>query len=224
VTPLTLAEGLGRLVDEMPERLPHEGTGSLELQRYWADIHGSAMGADELFETFRRDFASLPPEGLMEVAPEPGAATRLEMGSTLTMALPLRGNIQVRVMEIAERSMTFVTLRGHPLSGAIRFLAEEPAPGVLRFEIRSYTRPSDVVDLIAMRTVGKVAQKATWLTVVERVAERSGGTAPDGAREETRKLEGDDAEAVERWVEELVMRQKRDAAPSPDSSARDRAA
>jgi hypothetical protein len=81
------------------------------------------------------------------------------------------------------------------------------------------------VDLIGMRTFGKAAQKATWLTVVQRMVERSGGTAPDGAREESRKLEGGDAEAVERWVEELVMRHKRDAAPSPDASpARDRAA
>lgn len=223
VTPFTLAEGLGRLVDEMPERLPQEGTGTLEQQRYWADIRGGSMSADALFETFRREFRTFPPEGLLELGSEPGAQTELEVGNTLTMALPLRGNIQVRVAEIEGRSITFVTLRGHPLSGAIRFLVQEPAAGVLRFEIRSYTRPSDLVDLIGMRTFGKVAQKATWRTVVERVVERSGGTAPDGVREETRKLEGADAEAVERWVEEVVMRQKRDAAPAQDS-ARDRAA
>ena len=41
VTPLTLGEGLGRLVDTMPERLPSEGTGSLERQRFWADIRGA---------------------------------------------------------------------------------------------------------------------------------------------------------------------------------------
>jgi len=75
-----------------------------------------------------------------------------------------------------------------------------------------------LVDLIGMRTFGKVAQKATWRSVVERLVERSGGTAADGVQEETRRLEGADAEEVERWVEEVVMRQKRKAAPTPGSS------
>lgn len=224
VTPLTLAEGLGRLVDCMPERLPHEGMGALERQRYWADIRGSSMTADELFELFRREFRTLPPEGLLELGAEPGAQTELEEGNTLTMALPLRGNIQVRVMEIAARSMTFVTLRGHPLSGVIRFFADEQPGGAIRFEIRSYTRPSDIVDLIGMRTFGKVAQKATWRTVVDRLVERSGGEAAGGVMEEETKLEGADAEEVERWVEELVLRKKRDEAPTPSAPAHDRAA
>jgi NADH dehydrogenase len=227
VTPLTLAEGLGRLVDAMPERLPHEGMGALERQRYWADIRGSRMDAGALFDTFRREFATFPPEGLMEVGSEPGAATRIEEGTTLTMALPLRGNIQVRVLDVSDRSMTFVTLRGHPLSGAIRFFVEEVGDGLLRFEIRSYTRPSDLVDLIGMRTFGKAAQKTTWRSVVDGVVERSGGQAVGGVQEEERRLEDHDAEEVETWVEELVMRKKREAGPSPapaQARPRDKAA
>jgi uncharacterized protein YbjT (DUF2867 family) len=219
VTPLTLGEGLGRLADDMPERLPSEGTGALEGQRYWADIRGSRLSADELFELFRREFRTLPPEGLLELGSEPGARTELEEGNTLTMALPLRGNIQVRVVEIRERTITCVTLRGHPLSGAIRFEVREPGPGELRFEVRSYTRPSDLVDLIAMRTLGKAAQKATWRSVVERVVERSGGTADNGVQEETRRLDGADAAEVEQWVEEVVMRHKRQSAATPGTAS-----
>ncbi|HEU0052511.1 MAG TPA: DUF1990 family protein, partial [Longimicrobium sp.] len=215
VTPLTLAEGLGRLVDEMPERLPHEGTGKLERQRYWADIRGATMDAEGLFDLFRRDFHELPPEGLMEVGVEPGTPRSLEVGNTMTMALPLRGNIQVRVVEVGDRAATCVTLRGHPLSGAIRFLVEEPSPGTLRFEVRSFSRPSDLLDLIGMRTFGQVAQKSAWRSVVDAVVERSGGRADDGVQEETIALEGADAEEVERWVEELVMRKKREEAPRP---------
>jgi uncharacterized protein YbjT (DUF2867 family) len=215
VTPLTLAEGLGRLVDDMPERLPSEGTGALEGRRYWADIHGSGLSADALFDRFRAEFRTLPPAGLLEVGAEPGAQTELDEGNTLTLALPLRGNVQVRVAEIRDRAVTCVTLRGHPLSGVIRFLVEEPERGVLRFEVRSYTRASDLADLIAMRAFGQVAQTATWRSVVERVVERSGGSAPEGVQEETRTLEGSDAEEVERWVEELVVRQKRKGAPAP---------
>lgn len=216
VTPLTLAEGLGRLVDEMPERLPDEGTGSLERQRYWADIQGSRMGADELFELLRREFYTLPPDSLLQVGSEPGAKRELEVGATLTMTLPLRGNIQVRVVAISERAITCVTLRGHPLSGAIRFMVQEQPGGVLRAEVRSYTRPSDIVDWVGMHTFGKVAQRATWNTVVQELVERSGGTAPEGVQAESTTLDEDDAVQVEDWVKELVMQHKRDQAPGAD--------
>ena len=219
VTPLTLGEGLGRLVDSMPERLPSEGTGALERQRYWADVEGSTYDRQTLFDTFRRRFRELTPEGLLEVGAEPGAHDELHEGNTLTMALPLRGNIQVRVLEIADCAITCVTLRGHPLSGAIRFLFEEAPGGRIRFEVRSFTRPSDLVDLVGMRTFGKVAQKATWRSVVDRVVQLSGGVAPDGVQEEETRLADPDAKDVETWVEELVLRKKRESSPDPGLAA-----
>jgi NADH dehydrogenase len=219
VTPLTLAEGLGRLVDSMPERLPSEGTGSLERQRYWADIQGATCTPDELFEMFRRSFRELAPDALLQVGAEPGSHQELAEGNTLTMALPLRGNIQVRVQEVANRTITCVTLQGHPLSGAIRFQVEEQPGGMLRFEVRSFTRPSDLVDLIGMRTFGAVAQKATWTAVVDGVVQRSGGTAPNGVEHESTTLKGADAEEVERWVEEVVMRKRRQDAPDPGAAS-----
>lgn len=215
VAPLTLAEGLGRLVDEVPERLPQEGTGRLEMQRYWADIRGSRLGPDELFEVVRTRFNDITPDALLEVGAEPGTPSEMAEGATMTLGLPLRGNIQVRVEEIRDRRISCVTLQGHPLSGVIRFLVEEPGPGVVRFEIRSYTRPSDIVDYIGMKTLGKVAQKSTWRQTVSAVVERSGGEAAEGVQEETRHLEGEDAKSVENWVEELVLRRKRAEAPTP---------
>ena len=219
VTPHTLGEGLGKLVDALPERLPHEGTGSLEQQRYWADIRGSRLTADELFEVVRGEFYTLPPEGLLEVGAEPGARRELEEGATLTMALPLRGNVQVRVQEVADRAITCVTLRGHPLSGAIRFLVQERGGGLVRFEIRSYTRPSDLVDLVGMKTFGKVAQAATWRAVVDALVERSGGEAVDGVQTEQRTLDEAEAERVEGWVEEVVMKRRREEAAQTGASA-----
>lgn len=219
VTPLTLAEGLGRLVDTLPERLPTEGTGALERNRYWADIHGSEHAAGELFEIFRREFRQLAPDGLMEVGAEPGSSEELHEGNTLTLSLPLRGNIQVRVAEIEDNTATCITLQGHPLSGAIRFDIEEQPGGVVRFEVRSFTRASDLVDLIAMRTFGKLAQRSTWRTVVEAMVERSGGRAPDGVQDESVTLKDADAHEVEEWVEEVVMRKRRRDSPDPAPAA-----
>jgi NADH dehydrogenase len=198
----------------MPERLPQEGTGKLEEQVYRADIRGSRLSAEELFERFRTRFGDFAPDGLLEVGAEPGTPQAMEEGATMTLGLPLRGNIQVRVVEATEGRITCVTLHGHPLSGAIRFEASEPAAGVVRFEVRSWTRSSGVVDFVGMKTFGKAAQKSTWRTVVANVVEESGGEAPEGVVDESRSLEGEEAEAVERWVEELVMARKRAESPS----------
>ena len=50
------------------------------------------------------------------------------------------------------------------------------------------------------------------------MVERSGGSAADGGQEETRTLKGRDADEVEEWVEEVVMRQKQKAAPAHNSA------
>jgi NADH dehydrogenase len=216
VTPTPLAEGLGKLADALPEALPSEGTGSLHRQRFWADIQGSRLTADQVFEVVRTEFAELAPDPLLKVGVEPGTEKPIEPGATLTLSIPLRGHVQVRCMEVANNTITMVTLEGHPLSGAIRFDVQAPAPGLLRFEVRSFTRSSDLIDLVGMRTLGRVAQSATWRSVVDAVVARSGGTAPGGVQEEEITLHGKDAEDVEKWVEEVVMRFRRETSASPE--------
>jgi NADH dehydrogenase len=214
VQPLGLDAGLRKLVDALPEALPSDGTGKLERQSYWADIRGSRMSPDEIFDMLRREFYTLPPEGLVKVGVEPGSPLILDEGETLTLALPMRGHIQVRVAEARNRVITLLTVEGHPLSGAIRFMVEEREGGIIRFEIRSFTRASNLLDLMAMRTAGFLAQKANWRAVVARVAERSGGEPIDGVNDETGFLNEEDAHGVEKWVDELVVGLRRAEAPS----------
>ena len=209
IEPTPLAEGLSKLTDALPERLPDEGVGALHRQRYWADIRGSRLSAQQLFDLVRTEFHTLPPSGLLEVGAEPGTEQRpLEEGETLTLAIPLRGNIQVRVEEIAGMAITAITLEGHPLSGAIRFLVEDRMETV-RFEIRSYTRRSNLIDQIGMATVGNLAQRATWQAVVAEVVRRSGGEAEDGVQSEQGTLDEEEAGKVEKWIDEVVMRYRR---------------
>jgi hypothetical protein len=213
VTPTPLGEGLGKLADTLPETLPSEGTGTLHRQRYWADITGSQLTADELFEVVRTEFYALAPSGLLEVGAEPGSRTAMEEGATLTLEIPLRGHIQVRCIDTSDRTITMATLEGHPLAGVIRFDVQDAPGDALRFEVRSFTRSADLLDRIGMRTFGQVAQRATWRAVVSAVVDRSGGTAPDGVHEEETSLHGQDAEDVENWVEEAVMRFRRTQSP-----------
>jgi uncharacterized protein YbjT (DUF2867 family) len=208
VRPTPLEEGLRRLANELPETLPSHGVGPLYGQRYWGDIVGADRDADALFETIRTSFHELLPDGLVELGAEPGTPTAVEAGATLTMEVPLRGHVQVRVEELGARGMTFVTVEGHHLAGAIRFSVRELADR-LRFEIRSYTRAADLLDGLGMAAVGRKLQKETWKSVVEAVVDRCHGTAADGVCEEAWELTPREAGRVERWVEEVVLNRKR---------------
>ncbi len=215
LTPLDV--GLRKLADVQPELTPADGVGDMQRKRFWADIYGTAYQANDLLTVFRRRFASILP---IEVSAEPGTPTELVQGATLTMSLPLRGNIQVRVEEITDNSVTLVTLDGHPLAGAVTFLFEQRTPGV-RFEIRVHDRASTLADLVAMRTVGDFIQNANWEATVERMITETQGTAPKGVEREIITLDDAEAAEVQRWCEGLVMARKREGhSASPQSGAR----
>ena len=205
LTPLDV--GLRKLADAQPELTPADGVGDLKRKRFWADIYGTAYRANDLLMLFRRRFATILP---IEVNAEPGTPTELEPGRTLTMSLPMRGNIQVRVEEITDSSVTLATLDGHPLAGAVTFLFEDRTPAV-RFEIRVHDRASTLVDLVAMRTVGDFIQNANWEATVERMIAEMQGTAPNGVQREIVTLDDAETAEVQRWVESVVMARKRES-------------
>jgi len=207
IEPTTLEEGLKKLADAQPEQLPEEGIGSLTRKRIWADISGSRMTPEELFERFRRDFNEATP-GIVYAETEPGTRCDLEQGATLTMSLPIRGNIQVRVQEITPRKATLVTLEGHPLAGAVRFLSEQRGDKV-RFETQVYDRPATLPDWFAMKLVGDAAQTRTWEGLVDRMVSESGGTAAKGIEQTEENLDLHQGELIEDWIRDLVMERKR---------------
>jgi len=199
-----LDRGLRLLADSLEETLPEEGFGKLEHKRFRADITGSRLSATELMTLFRERVNEFMP---IEFVAEPGAAERIEKGATLTGSLPLRGNFQVRV-EVAEPAhVVFATIEGHPLAGIVEFTATDMDAGV-QFAIDVYARASNVVDWLAVRTVGAPAQDANWRSVIQRIIEASGGSS-EGVQQEKEHLEGDDAEKVEKRVREMVMSRKR---------------
>jgi hypothetical protein len=147
--------------------------------------------------------------GFVEVGAEPGTPSVVEEGATLTLSLPIRGNIQVRVAEAGDRRITFLTLSGHPLAGAVRFLFEYHGADV-RFETQVYDRPSNVIDFVAMRTVGDFLQNRAWETVVQNVVRASGGQARDGVKSESASLSAEEARSIESWLDALVTKMKRE--------------
>lgn len=212
VEPTSLTDGLKLLVDSLPEQLPDEGVGSLRSKHVWVDIRGSHYSPEELFERFRQRFADVTPWS-MDVGAEPGSPKTPTEGATMTMAIPVRGNVQVRVEELTARSLTLITLAGHPLAGAVRFLSEERGDCV-RFEVQVYDRAADIADWLVMRTVGQMIQMATWKRIVQNVAESSGGEIVDGVQTEVESLDQETAERIDQWLRTLVVERKRDEAPA----------
>jgi NADH dehydrogenase len=112
-------------------------------------------------------------------------------------------------LRLSARQATLLTLEGHPLAGAVRFLCEQRGSAV-RFQVEVFDRPSNVIDLIAMRTLGDRLQDATWQQVVERMVTHSGGHAPAGVQHATESLDEDEARLIERWLEDVSVRLERD--------------
>jgi uncharacterized protein YbjT (DUF2867 family) len=208
ITPTPLDEGLKRLAALQPEQLPDEGVGTLERKRYWADITGAAHTPEAMFELFRTHFDDVTPV-FVDVKAEPRSSDVIEEGETLTLALPMRGHVQVRVALLEPRRATLLTLEGHPLAGAVRFLAE-PRGDAIRFQVELYDRPANAIDFIAMRALGDRLQDRTWSHVVENMVRVSGGNAPGGVEHDREPLDDEEAEAIERWLKGIVMARKRE--------------
>ncbi|MEO8576622.1 MAG: NAD-dependent epimerase/dehydratase family protein [Gemmatimonadales bacterium] len=208
IEPTSLEDGLKKLADAQPEQLPHEGVGTLKRKILWADISGAKLTPEELFEKFRQDFNEATP-GIVDAKTEPGTRCDLDQGATITMSLPLRGNVQVRVEELTPRKATLVTLKGHPLAGAVRFLSEARGDNV-RFEVQVFDRPASITDWLAMKTIGESIQTRTWKSLIEKMIEESGGAAASGIQEEQHDLDDHKTELIEEWLRDLILERVRE--------------
>ncbi|MDF1502870.1 complex I NDUFA9 subunit family protein [Roseisolibacter sp. H3M3-2] len=210
VAPTPLDEGLRRLLDVLPEQLPDEGVGELRRRRFWADVRGARLSPEALLQELCVHFHEVTPEQ-MDLEAEPGTPRAvLAEGQTVTMALPLRGNVQVRVAELTPRTLTLQTVEGHPLAGAVRFSAD-PHDGALRFEVCVVERAANVFDWVAMAALGSRLQKATWRDIVQAMVDASGGEAPDGVQHADETLDGEAAEREEARLHALADARRRAA-------------
>lgn len=210
LTPTPLDRGLELLARTQDEQLPDAGVGPLRRKRYRADIRGATQTPEQLMGYVRTHFSDLM-AGFIATPAEPADRGEIEEGATLTLSLPLRGHIQVRVAEVEPRVLTLVTLDGHPLSGAVRFLAEDRGAD-LRFEVQVYGRASGVVDLLMMRTLGERLEDAAWREMVEGVVQSTFCEAPAGVEMDTEALDEQQADRIEDWLRELVMERRREEA------------
>jgi uncharacterized protein YbjT (DUF2867 family) len=206
ITPVRLSEALAELVDIQPEQVLGEGVGAIELKRFWANIVDAPKDATELMASVKAHIKDIMP---IDFAAEPGAPTTLAQGATMTGRIPVRGTIQMRVEESSLRQVTLATLRGHPIAGVVRFRASDRSNDGIRFEVIVFSQAADLADWVVLQTAAAPAQNANWNTVVERVVELSGGTAPDGVGTEMTSLDEEEAGEAEAWIREMILGRKR---------------
>jgi NADH dehydrogenase len=200
-----LQNGLEQLVDLLPEQLPGGGVGAVHHAVYAAEIRGSRFTAARLLDEICARITEVMP---IDFAAEPDAPTQAEEGATLTAEIKGRGHVQVRIAERRETSVTLVTVEGHPLAGVVQVQTEDLPDGV-RVAVHTFAQPANVVDWLAMKTVGEGLQRQNWREVVRRVITLSGGESPAGVQREAKALGDEEARDFEKWVERLAQRQRR---------------
>jgi nucleoside-diphosphate-sugar epimerase len=220
VNPTPLDEGLRRLATSQPEQLPKEGVGPLTMRHYIAPLRSVVRQPEELFAEFRRFFFDIVPESTMGPAREPVDHPRLEKGATLTLSLPLRGHVQVRVAEITTTSMTLVTLAGHPLAGSVTFHFLGSPGQDLRFEVETCERPSSLPDYLAMFPLGTLLQSWNWNTVARRVAELVGEPSPVDVTTDQRTLTDEEERDAQRNLQQKVADLNRNEEPRLQEEAK----
>lgn len=206
--PTSLGDGLRRLANEQPTQLPAAGVGPLMRKRFWVDIRGGRYDPDGLFAYIRDHLVELMPP-MIQMEAEPGAPARIEEGSTLTLGIPVLGHIQVRVSEVMDRRITMLTLAGHPIAGAVRFLVDVRADAV-RFEVQVYDRAASAIDQVLMGTVGEWLQRQSWIALAQNVARAAGGTN-GGVQMLSEDLSPHELDVVNEWARTLSAQLSRNA-------------
>jgi NADH dehydrogenase len=211
IVPTRLDDGLRRLANEQPAQLPSDGVGALTRKRFWVDVRDGRFDADALFEHVRDHLADLLPS-TVELKPGANGSTRLDPGRTLTLEIPVRGHVQVRVAEVAERRATLLTVAGHPIAGAVRFVVESRGDAV-RFEIQVFDRAASMFDQLMMRAAGEWLQRAAWIGLANNVARAAQGRASDVQTSEE-ELDAHEMDVVNRWATELDVQLSRKSTSS----------
>lgn len=220
-TPVHRWEMDGTPGDDAPPPLP-AGTDRAELQSAEA---GVGPLVHRLYRTRTRG-TPLGPEGLMAlvaddldgVAPSGFAAFRktrgdrvMAVGDEYVVRMPGPWDGPVRVVERTPTAFRLATLDGHLEAGQIAFRAhrvEDTVEVVIESWARSGDRLSDV--LYSSVRMAKEIQLHLWISVLEGIVKRSGGTMDGGVVVTTRRVaeRGDEGIAQDRAPDDGDVRRR----------------
>jgi hypothetical protein len=139
------------------------------------NFHNTREHASECMRAvFRSRFKDVMP---IPVGVEPATPEiELKRNAVLTLGLPGRGHVQIRVAEVTDGHVVISTLRGHALAGIVRFGARDLENGV-RFDVITCDAAANTPDWVMLTLSGARAQDATSTTVV-RTSSSSAADTP----------------------------------------------
>jgi hypothetical protein len=199
-TPLHRREVEGRLPDDAPPPIPAgpsrdevqhppDGAGPLFHRVYRTRIREALMGPEELIATITEDPDRVAPTEFASFNKVLGDEGSMAVGDEYVVRMPGPWDGPVRVVDRTPTSFRFVTLDGHLESGQIRFSAE--AGELLEFRIESWARSGDRLSNLLYHhlRMSKEVQLHMWTSVLERVAELSGGRLTGGIEITTHRVD-----------------------------------
>jgi hypothetical protein len=199
-TPLHRSEQAGRLPDDAPPPIPagpsrdevqppSEGAGPLFHRLYRARMRDARLGAGELIEAVAADPDRVAPTEFASFAKVRGDEGSMAVGDEYVVRMPGPWDGPVRVVDRTPTSFRFVTLAGHLEAGQIRFSAHDGE--LLEFRIESWARAGNGLSnlLYEHLRMSKEVQLHMWTSVLERVAELSGGRLTGGIEIRTHRLD-----------------------------------
>jgi hypothetical protein len=199
-TPFHRSEVEGRLPDDAPPPLPEgpsrdelqspqDGAGPLFHRIYRGHIRQARVGSEELIAMIAADLDRVAPTEFASFAKVRGEAGSMEVDDEYVVRMPGPWDGPVRVVDRTPTSFRFATLAGHLEAGQIRFSAHNGE--LLEFRIESWARSGDrLSNLLYHRLrMSKEIQLHMWTSVIERVAELSGGRLTGGIEIRTHRVD-----------------------------------
>jgi hypothetical protein len=202
ITPLHRREVAGSMEEDAPPEVPpgasredaqlsDSGVGPLFHRRYQARIAASKLSAEQLMERIMADPNRVAPTEFARFTKVYGDKATMATGDEYVVRMPGPWDGPVRVIDVTSTSFRLATLEGHLEAGQIEFRFSRD--GHLLFEIESWARSGDrLSDLLYQHLrMAKEVQLHLWTSVLEQVAERSGGRLTGGVDIDTRSVAGD---------------------------------
>ncbi len=200
-----LDQRLMELTQSVPVTEPSTGVGKLRHLKLEGAIRGSGFNARQVFAIISSQLPTLFSNSPVTAGSAPVV---LQEGTTLDLALPLRGLCQVRVADLNETSCVLLTVEGHPLNGAVKFEVTDKSDSEVKITIDTFSRSANMIDAAVMNGIGQVAQELTWHKVMGNIGQVVGGELEEVNRS-IEEPEPGEASEVEAWLKELALKSRR---------------
>jgi len=168
---------------------PQDGAGPLFHRVYRARMREARMGPEELIAAITADPDRVAPTEFASFQKVLGQGGSMAVGDEYVVRMPGPWDGPVRVVDRTPTSFRLVTLNGHLEAGQIRFSAHDG--DLLEFRIESWARAGDRLSnlLYDHLRMSKEVQLHMWTSVLERVAELSGGRLTGGIEIVTHRVD-----------------------------------